>query len=1622
MWAFALTQRVSVNNSGQEANSSSAPASMTPDGRYVLFGSDADNLVIWDINGSYDVFVRDTQNNTTSRVSIDDSGNEANATSYPTAITPDGRYVLFGSYADNLVVWDTNGSYDVFVRDTQNNTTNRVSLDYNWSEIAGESYPTAITPDGKYVLFGSDVGNIVSWDKNGQPDVFIRDTENSTTTIISIDENWVFSNGPSTPVGISDNGAYILFTSSADNLVSNDTNGTDDIFVREIANNIIMRVNVNNANDEANNFSYSPTMTPDGRYVLFASSASNLVADDNNWYDDIFVRDLHHAETTRINVANNGNEAYDISVVNAITPDGRYVLFTSRASNLVADDNNWHNDIFVRDRDNSATSRVNLDSGSNEADNSSYARAISSDGRYVLFQSAADNLVPWDTNGIEDIFIRDTHNETTSRVSVDSAWNQADASPYLSSLSADGRYVLFASSASNLIWSDQNGVDDVFLNEWQIVLWSAPVITAPADGSYRNTPEIAVAWLWQSWADIKLTFLGNDFFTTVNANNEWSMQLPDQWDAYYTVYAQQKMPSDSLWGLTWTSSFTIDTVSPVAPLITTPVESALISTNSMTVIWTGEPGGIVKVRVGKTIKTGFIDGLGNWNIGWFVIVQGYRYGIEAQQTDLAGNVWPRSAIRTVYGVNQWVTNINTGDFKADLMLTKRWVSNLTSILTTNPNEGIKYTLDYANIGKWYATWVVVYEKIHENTCYTVASISGLNSDYVVEYSNDNGATYTYVPVWNTWSQDCGVTDFRIQKQSQLEAKTAVIIDDFSGIKNNLSLMNNSLSIGLAPMMQTTITTLWDTRRTERWDFNNDSIDDFVIVNHAGNAQVWYGWSTWIRQYVLTWSVGSNRSTTVWDFNNDGFDDVGIGNQWWAEQVWYGWSTWMTQYILSSPVDWFTRAVAAWDFNNDGFDDFVSAGISQTAYVALWSVSGVSAYIVLTWSSADTAWLAVWDFNNDGYDDIWMANGASFSTANEQIWYGGPAWMTQAILTWSAGSSRAAWAWDFNNDGFDDLLIGNWNWWDSQIWYGGLTWVTQYILAGTPSYVFFKVWVWDFNDDGIDDAVIGNEWWGSNYVWYGSVSWVMTRLALPLSALSTRSLAVGDMNNDSIDDVVFANYWWQNEQVWYGWTMWMKQVVLTWSVGNTEEVAIWDFNNDGLKDIVMANRSAQNEQVWYGSIYTTWTYTTVLASTGSITAWSKIRVQENIISGNNALVYSVYWTIGTGACNTGNLLVWPLQSNSWEIDISAISGNNNSICVKVDFSILTWNMGPNVKSLMWFWDNETVDTFSFDVKVKSGGFSWNTVTNVAYITSNSEETNTGNNVWMHVFSWLSVVSISTGWFGWWAWRWRWEWWGWAGIKGDVLSTTPSVVVDMPKEKIAVVEVDGSTPAEAIKSAVVQTATVGAWESVEVKMVVNPILESEKKCYTAKEVVDITLGKNTTNKDQLVYQALLKSYDLTIFTDTDAYKPENGLKRMEAAKMFTNFAKHVLCREAKTEYNGEYKDIEYTDLTLKPYIIQAYEYGILKGSNNRFRPEERISRKEFVAALIRMFTNEDMDVYWVGNEWDREYQEMFNELWLDSIVRVNEEIDRYDMSKIMYKLYYNTSYKWTEKWYVLPYGRN
>jgi Tol biopolymer transport system component len=400
---------------------------------------------------------------TITRVSFDSAGNQGNRSSYTPSISADGRFVAFYSDASNIVPGDTNNRDDIFVRDRLTNTTTRVSVDSAGNQDNGTSffYAPSISADGRFVAFYSEASNLVPGDTNNTFDIFVRDRLTNTTTRVSVDSAGNQANRKSEGASISADGRFVAFQSDASNIVPGDTNIRRDIFVRDRLTNTTTGVSVDSAGNPANNGSYNPSISADGRFVAFQSPASNIVPGDTNRRDDIFVRDTLTNTTTRVSVDSAGNQAYIASYNASISADGRFVAFDSDASNIVPGDTNSARDIFVRDTLTNTTTRVSVDSAGNQRNSGSYSPSISADGRFVAFTSDSSNTVPDDTNSTRDIFVRDTLTNTTTTVSVDSAGNSGDSdSP---SISADGRFVAFDSDASNIVPGDTNNTRDIFV-------------------------------------------------------------------------------------------------------------------------------------------------------------------------------------------------------------------------------------------------------------------------------------------------------------------------------------------------------------------------------------------------------------------------------------------------------------------------------------------------------------------------------------------------------------------------------------------------------------------------------------------------------------------------------------------------------------------------------------------------------------------------------------------------------------------------------------------------------------------------------------------------------------------------------------------------------------------------------------------------------------------------------------------------------------------------------------------------------------------------------------------------------------------------------------------------------
>lgn len=449
--AVGVTDRSSVAGNWLEANGGSPSGTMSPDGRFVAFVSGASNLVPDDTNAFQDVFVRDTCRGapagctpSTSRISLASDGSQGNSDSSTPASGASGRFIAFSSLSTNLASGDTNAAADLFLRDTCNGasgctpSTILVSVASGGGAASGASYYPAVSADGRFVAFASSAVNLVAGDTNGKDDVFVRDTCTGassctpSTVRVSVASDGSQAAGDSTFPAISANGRLVSFVGTAADLVAGDTNGIDDIFVRDTCIGAsgctpsTARVSVDSAGLQALGQSFLPRISGNGRHVVFSSWAANLVADDTGNLHDVFVRDTCFGatgactpSTVRVSVTSSGAQADAPSGGPAtqgasISADGRFVAFGSRATNLVANDTNNAFDVFLRDTCAGASGctpttirpSVALD-GAQSTDRSDQP-VLSADGRLLLFVSPSTRFLPGDTNSDNDVFIART--------------------------------------------------------------------------------------------------------------------------------------------------------------------------------------------------------------------------------------------------------------------------------------------------------------------------------------------------------------------------------------------------------------------------------------------------------------------------------------------------------------------------------------------------------------------------------------------------------------------------------------------------------------------------------------------------------------------------------------------------------------------------------------------------------------------------------------------------------------------------------------------------------------------------------------------------------------------------------------------------------------------------------------------------------------------------------------------------------------------------------------------------------------------------------------------------------------------------------------------------------------
>jgi Tol biopolymer transport system component len=402
---------------------------------------------------------------TTTRVSVNSTGTQSTGGESTTpSISGDGRFVAFESEASNLVPGDTNATRDVFLHDRVTSATVRVSVRTGGLQSNYNCFEPSISGDGRFVAFHS-IGDFVVGDTNVRDDILVHEVASQITARVSVGPGGVQANGTSRSAALSHDGRFVAFHSDATNLVVNDTNGANDVFVHDRQTGTTSRVSVSSLSGQGNLESRLASISLDGRFVAFQSAATNLVSGDTNGRTDVFVHDRQAASTVRVSLAWNGAQSDLNCTAASISGNGQFVAFTSRAGNLVPGDINLDWDIFVHDRLSAITECVSITPSGQTGSGECFEGVLSSDGRYVAFDSRASNLVPSDSNNSDDVFVRDRLLGQTARASVSSAGAQGNGHCWRPAISADGRFVAFQGLANQLVAGDSNGSWDVFVND-----------------------------------------------------------------------------------------------------------------------------------------------------------------------------------------------------------------------------------------------------------------------------------------------------------------------------------------------------------------------------------------------------------------------------------------------------------------------------------------------------------------------------------------------------------------------------------------------------------------------------------------------------------------------------------------------------------------------------------------------------------------------------------------------------------------------------------------------------------------------------------------------------------------------------------------------------------------------------------------------------------------------------------------------------------------------------------------------------------------------------------------------------------------------------------------------------
>ena len=365
---------------------------LSSDGRYFVFATNNDGVLPEDQNGFQDVYLRDRWTGQLELISVGVGGAPADSYSLWTSISADGRYVAFSSRASNLVANDTNNELDVFLRDRQLGTTELISVSTQGVQSNHQSQSPSVSADGQRVAFTSFANNLVAGDTEGHVDVFVRDRAAGTTFRVSVHDNGTAANWNSHDAMLSEDGGSVLFHTSAGNLSPDDHNNEVDAFVHTIATGLTEIVGFAQNGLLGNHPTAHSSFSADGRYVAFATR-SMLVPGDTNGTYDIFVRDMRLGLTTRVSADSSGVLGNGESLSPEISPDGGYVAFSSRSTNL-GGSTTTSRDVYLHDRTSGETTWVGQTATGEQPGGAVIPRQLGLDAQFIAMIAFTGNMLP----------------------------------------------------------------------------------------------------------------------------------------------------------------------------------------------------------------------------------------------------------------------------------------------------------------------------------------------------------------------------------------------------------------------------------------------------------------------------------------------------------------------------------------------------------------------------------------------------------------------------------------------------------------------------------------------------------------------------------------------------------------------------------------------------------------------------------------------------------------------------------------------------------------------------------------------------------------------------------------------------------------------------------------------------------------------------------------------------------------------------------------------------------------------------------------------------------------------------------------------------------------------------